>query len=234
MRRTGGFTLIELVAALTLFALLAAIAFGVMGSAIRAAGGGERLAESVERVRVAQEFVRRQLALALPLAFASDPTTGAPVIFEGGEREVRFVAQMPGHLGEGGPRQQMIALERDGRFLALVFRHLPLHPAEEESRIEDVEPVVLLAGIREGRFRYRALDGAAEPGEWRDRWEETAQPPVWVGLELELATQEHRAAWPDLVVALQVDGVPGGAFLFAPSGSGIDFGPRPIGGGGGP
>lgn len=233
MIRTRGFTLVELVAALTLFALLTAIAFGIMGSATRAAASGERLADSVERVRVAQEFLRRQIALALPLAFASDPASGAPVIFEGDSRELRFVAQMPGHLGEGGPRRQLIRLERDGRAMALVFRHLPLHPAEEDSRIEDTEPVVLLAGIRDGGFRYRGLDGAAEPGEWRDRWEESAQPPVWVELQLELDPEVHRTIWPPLLVALQIDGVPGGAFLFGPGPGGVDFGPRPpIGGGG--
>lgn len=233
MRRTGGFTLIELVAALTLFALLAAIAFGIMGSATRAAAGGERLAESVERVRVAQEFLRRQLAFALPLAFASDPASGTPVIFEGEERGLSFVAQMPGHLGEGGPRRQRITLERDGRAWALVFRHLPLHPAEEGARIEEVEPVVLLAGIRDGRFRYRGVEAAGEPGDWRDRWEETTQPPVWVEVLLELDPEAHRVRWPELVVALQVDGVPGGAFLFGPAPGGVDFGPRPPGGGGG-
>lgn len=234
MRRRRGFTLVELVAALTLFALLAAIAFGIMGSATHAAASGERLADSVERVRVAHEFLRRQLAYALPLAFANDPASGAPVIFKGTEREIHFVAQMPGHLGEGGPRRQMLSLERDGRDVLLLFRHLPLHPAEEGVRIEETEPVVLLTGIRSGGFRYRGIESSAEPGAWREDWEEGAQPPVWVEIELELDPEVHRVAWPTLVVALQIDGVPGGAFLFGPGPGGIDFGPRPPGAGGRP
>ncbi|MDW8478927.1 MAG: prepilin-type N-terminal cleavage/methylation domain-containing protein [Xanthomonadales bacterium] len=225
-----GFTLVELVAALTLFALLAAIAFGTMGGAVRAAAGGERLAAASERVRVTQQFLRRQIGFALPLPFAADAATGSPIVFRGDREAMEFVAQMPGHLGEGGPRRQRLALERVGRGLALTFRFMPLTPLDPSKEIEDEEPVVLLAGLRGGRFRYRGLDDGLEPGEWSEEWQDHARPPLWVAVELELA-EEEPVSWPELVVALQVDGVVGGLFLFGPSPGGVDFGPRPGGGG---
>lgn len=226
MRRTAGFTLVEILVALVLLALLMATAFGTLGGATRAAAAGEALVEEINRIRVTQELLRMQLSRALPLALDFDERDGLPILFEGESERLRFVAQMPGHLGEGGPQVQLVELidGRDG--LELVFKHSPMQPIDEGANAEDSEGVVLLSGLRSGAFRFRGYDEEGEVGEWQDAWETPNVPPLMVELDLELA-EDSRVTWPLLQVALLVDSVPGGAALSAPRPPGQDFGPRP-------
>jgi general secretion pathway protein J len=222
-----GFTMVEILVAMVLLALLLATAYGTLGGATRAAAGGEALVEEVNRVRVTQELLRMQLSRALPLAFEFDEADGMPRLFEGESSRVRFVAQMPGHLGEGGPQVQLVELARGERGLDLVFRHQPLHPIDEGSVIEDHEGIVLLSGLRSGAFRFRGYDETGELDDWQDSWETASVPPLLVELDLELA-EDSRVTWPTLQVALMVDSVPGGAFLPVPRAE-PDFGPPPGG-----
>jgi general secretion pathway protein J len=224
-RPAAGFTMVEILAAMVLLAVLLATAYGTLGGATRAAAGGEALIEETNRIRVTQELLRMQWSRALPLAFEFDESEGLPRLFEGDAEHVRFVAQMPGHLGEGGPQVQLVELTRGRDGLDLVFKHLPLHPIDEGQLADDVEGVVLLRGLRSGAFRFRGYDEEGELGEWLDAWDTPHLPPLMVELDLELA-EDSRVSWPLLQVALLVDSVPGGAFLAAPSG-GPDFGPRP-------
>ncbi len=224
-----GFTLVEILVAIVLLALLLATAYGTLAGATRAAAGGEKLVEEINRIRVTQELLRMQWSRALPLPFDFDETEGTPRLFEGDAEHVRFVAQMPGHLGEGGPQVQLVELTsgRDG--LDLVFKHHPLHPTDEGSVADDSEGVLLLSGLREGAFRFRGYDDQGELGEWQDTWETPGIPPLMVELDLELG-EASRVTWPLLQVALLVDSVPGGSILPTRPPGGADFGPSPAAG----
>ena len=68
-RAARGFTLVELLLATVLLALLVAGAWSGIRTATRAASSGEELIERTNRVRVAQEFLRRELTQSLALAY---------------------------------------------------------------------------------------------------------------------------------------------------------------------
>jgi general secretion pathway protein J len=222
---TRGFTLVEILVAMVLLAVLLATAFGTLGGATRAVAGGEALVEEINRIRVTQELLRMQWSRALPLAFAHDEREGLPLLFEGDAEHVRFVAQMPGHLGEGGPQVQLVELSRGRNGLDLVFKHLPLNPIDEFATTDDEEGIVLLSGLRSGAFRFRGYDENGELGEWMDAWDTPHVPPLMVELDLELA-EDSRVSWPRLQVALLVDSVPGGSRMPGTRPH-IDFGPVP-------
>lgn len=231
-RDARGFTIVEILVAMVLLAMLLATAYGTLGGATRAAVGGELLIEEINRVRVTQELLRMQWSRALPLAYDYDEREGTPMLFSGDAEHVRFVAQMPGRLGEGGPQVQLVELSsgRDG--LELVFKHHPLHPIDEGSVADDSEGVILLSGLRGGAFRFRGYDEEGELGEWLDAWETPSMPPLMVELDLELG-EDSRVTWPLLQVALLVDSVPGGGMLQNVRRNEPDFGPAPPSGDGG-
>ncbi len=68
----SGFTLVELLLALTLMSMLLALAYGGLRAATRATDRGQTILEDSSRIRMAHQFVRKQLNQVLPLAFAQE------------------------------------------------------------------------------------------------------------------------------------------------------------------
>ena len=210
--RRRGFTLLEMLIAVTLLALLVALAYGTLRTAVRAMRSGEALITRTDRLRTTQEFLRRQLSHAMPLAFERLEDTGENRVFVAGPDELRFVAPMPGHLSRGGPHVQWLALDGD----ALLFDHAQLNgydPADPKAGNKR-EPVVLLEGNRDARFEFRELDPeTGELGEWESDWDDPQRLPLLVRLAVEF-DEDSRQHWPDLEIPLLVATAAPGMFGF--------------------
>lgn len=213
-----GFTLIEIVLAMILVALIMGIAVGGIRMSRKAAENGERRIEAINSIRVTQEFLRKQLSRVLPLAYATDKEAGKNYVFEGADDEVTFVASMPSYLSNGGPYVQRIEIERG----ELRFHHRMLLSEEDEEG----EPVVLLDRIRRGHFEYRGIDEEGKLGDWEEEWEDPSRTPMMVRLELEFERDSH-LPWPLLEVPLLIDvgGVNNAYRFFGESEEGADPGP---------
>lgn len=205
-RAARGFTLVELLLATVLLALLVAGAWSGIRTATRAASSGEELIERTNRVRVAQEFLRRELTQSLALAYEEEVGTGQRLMFGGERDQLTFVAPMPGYLGRGGPYVQQLSFVSGDGGRQLVFHHALLngYDAREESVERRSEPVVLLDRIRSARFQFRAIDERGELGDWRDEWDKPGQLPLLVRVELEFE-RDANMDWPELVIPLMVD-----------------------------
>lgn len=195
---SAGFTLIEVVLAMILVGLIMAIAVGGIRMSRKAAESGERRVEATNSIRVTQEFLRKQFSRTLPLAFATDRAQGRNFVFEGDDREITFVAPMPGYLSSGGPYVQRLSIERG----ELRFHHRML--LDEDPDADDAEPVVLLDRIRRGRFEYRGIDDQGRLGDWDDDWEDPSRTPMMVRLSLEFE-RNSGLSWPLLEVPLLID-----------------------------
>jgi general secretion pathway protein J len=211
--RARGFTLLELLLAMTLLALLIAGAFSGIRTATRATERGEAAIERSNKLRVAQEFLRRQVSHALALPFSRVPGTGEMTVFAGERDQLTFVAPMPGYFSRGGPHVQALAVENEGGDRRLVFRHAMLNGYDLETEaIDEVEPVVLYQGIREARFEYRGIDDFGRLEDWSERWEKKGRSPVMVRVTLEFE-RELGIVWPELVIPLRVDAAAASASL---------------------
>src|SRR5699024_6972764 len=65
--REGGFTLIEVLLAIALVSIIMAMAYGGFRASVRATSSGEAVIEQTNRLRVVQQFMRRQLMQARAL-----------------------------------------------------------------------------------------------------------------------------------------------------------------------
>jgi general secretion pathway protein J len=212
-RRSRGFSLLEVLLAITLLALLLAGAMSGIRAATRAMHSGEQNIERTNRLRVAQEFIRRELGRSLPLAFGQEHGSGANFVFQGENDFLRFVAPMPGHLSRGGPYVQTLELARGRNGLQLVFTHNMLNGFDlDKLKPDDGMPVLLLDGIRRGRFEYRKFDDQNELEDWKDDWENPSVLPVMVRIDLEM-TPESGLVWPTMEIPLILD-TSGGVRLF--------------------
>lgn len=204
VRRECGFTLMEVVIALVLLALLMSLAYGAFRTTAASVERGEALIDRTERMRVAQQFLRRQLSFALPMMFERvDLGADENKVFEGDGETLRYVAPMPGYLARGGAHVQTLRLRSDGDGLRLEFEHVllngfdPLEPAPREQR----PPVVLLQGASDASFEYRGLDEEGLLGEWLSSWEDRARLPLMVRLNVEWPDRAQMR-WPPLDVPL--------------------------------
>jgi general secretion pathway protein J len=200
-----GFTLIEVMLAILLLAVLLAAAFGGIRSAVKGMHIGENLMDRTNRLRVAQEFIRHQLSRTLPLPFGQEHGTGKNLMFEGKHDLMRFVAPMPGYLSNGGAYVQTLELTNTRNGKQLLFNHWMLNGFDvDKLRHGDSEPVVLMDQVDSGKFEYRKLDDQGELEDWSDDWDDPSITPVMIRIELKMR-KEALVGWPDMEIPLVLD-----------------------------
>ena len=200
-----GFTLIEVTLAILLFALLLAGTYGSIRTAVRSIESGESAINRTNRLRVAQEFVRRQISRAMPLPFARDKHTNSNFVFEGARDKIRFVAPMPGYLSKGGPYVQTLAFAGNrsgGR--QLLFNDEMLNGFDIDAKRSDNEPSLLLDQIQEGRFEFRTIDENGELTDWSDKWDDAGVTPVMVRIIVRMLPAA-RVEFPEMQIPLMLD-----------------------------
>jgi general secretion pathway protein J len=217
MRRGKGFTLVELLLAITLLSMLLALAYGGLRAATRASARGQVILQESGRLRMAHQFVRKQLNQAIPLAFAETEGETAQEdvseVFLGASRSIRFVGPMPGYLGFGGPQVQELNIVNGEEGLELVLEHA-LVQGFEESMLSQRAPIVLIDHIEYAEFEFQGRDEEGELLSWTNVWVETETMPVAVSLDIKFMEGSY-TDWPLLVSAVKIDpsvvaGVSGG------------------------
>jgi len=120
-RAARGFTLLEVLMAVLLLAVLIGGAYGGLRASANAMRAGEAAIDRTDRLRTAQEFLRRQISNILPLGYGHNDQQGLNIVFEGAAQTMRFVAPMPGYLSRGGPYVQTLELVNGKNGLQLQF-----------------------------------------------------------------------------------------------------------------
>lgn len=194
-----GFTLLEILAAMVLLALLMLGVYAGIRTATHTVHAGTLAVQRMDSLRAAQQFVRRELSQARALPWARD-THGNAVYFIGTPDSIRFVAPLPGYLGKLGPQLQTLQLVRDGKAMRLQVSFAQLPPDGSTPR-QLGKPQVLLRGIRAGRFTYLGWPTDTAASAWQADWPTMNSLPALVQIKLRLAD----ASWPLLRVAPRVD-----------------------------
>lgn len=204
-RHVTGFTLVELLLAITLMSILLALTYTGLRAATRSSQRGELMLAAGGELRASHQFIRRQLNQMLPLAFGEvDDAEALRIVFEGEAKHIKYVAPMPGYLGAGGPQVQLIeVVNGDNGEVVVQFSHALLQGFEED-RLYDRDPVILLEGVSSAGFEFLGVDEEGELTGWTTSWEQQDRLPVAVRLDLEFSA-ESNLHWPDLVAGVRVD-----------------------------
>lgn len=218
--RQAGFTLVELLIALSLLSMIVVLLFGGIQLGSRSWDGSEARAERNTEMRMVWRLLHDHLAQAKPL-FHADGDQGRALLFYGARDALEFVAPMPGYLGVGGDYVIRIQRARSRDGTALWFTRWLYHEEilEGEGAIPEWESLAGRASLmREGEPEDRAyytrsllvegledieIDyfGATAPGEepdWSGDWEEESVLPSLVRMRL----RDARGAWPEMIFAL--------------------------------
>lgn len=218
--RSAGFTLVELLLAITLMSILLGLTYTGLSAATRSSQRGELLLAAGGELRSSHQFIRRQLNQMLPLSFAeTDDAQPLRIVFEGDARRIKYVAPMPGYLGAGGPQVQLVeVVDGDDGEMLIQFSHALLQGFTED-RLYDRDPVILLTGVSSAGFEFLGKDEQGELTGWVSSWDQQDILPVAVRLDLDF-TGELNLQWPDLAAGVKVDEdaiEAGGGSLGAPS-----------------
>ena len=204
-QRSAGFTLVELLLAITLMSILLGLTYSGLRAATRSSQRGELLLAAGGELRASHQFIRRQLNQMLPLPYAvTEDAEEFRIVFEGDAKHIQYVAPMPGYLGAGGPQVQLIEIvNADDGELLIQFSHALLQ-GFEESRLMDRDPVILLEGVSSASFEFLTEDEEGELIGWTASWDQQNTLPIAVRLDLEF-TEELNMQWPDLAAGVRVD-----------------------------
>jgi general secretion pathway protein J len=207
--RATGFTLLEVLASLALLGLLMLGVYAGVRIATRSVHVGNARIERLDQVRAAQQLLRRELAQALSQTIDHDDH-GKPLVFEGAAQGLRYVAPLPGYLGQLGPQLQTLRLVDDGAGGLRLELGLAVLPPDGSGPLPVGEPQVLVDHVRAGRFSYRGVDVRGRITPWLASWPDGRTLPRLVRVQLQL---DGIVSWPTLEVPLRVDagGVGSGA-----------------------
>jgi len=204
-----GFTLLELLVAITLLGLIATMAFSGFRLGVRA---WEAADEHGHEVYLIQQMLRERISAAyLPTEFNADAAfEDGAALFDGGPDHISFIAPLPDLFGAGGLYRVTIELVADAGDSALVMSWRLWRPPGEAGAARTAEPSedaaarrTLLDGIEAARFAFfgpREEFGAESA--WQEAWRRRIDLPTLVRIEL-----EHRQHdWPALVIAPRAAG----------------------------
>lgn len=161
-RSTRGFSLVEVLAATVLMAIILSVIATVTAQWLPNWGRGFARVQHSEIVALGLERIVADLAAAemVPTGRATPP-----FVFDGTEASVTFVRTVLGPNASGGLELVRIATADDDRGPALIRARAPFLPANEGPRPGFSDSVVLLRGPYRVSFSY-----AGEDRVWRDTW----------------------------------------------------------------
>jgi general secretion pathway protein J len=167
-RRPGeaGFTLLEMVMALVIFGMIAAVVYSAFYFGHRAVTSGERAADENQRMRLAEEMLGRQLRSTVYYCAKHDEEDVA--FFLGAADGMSFVTSAPQSRGGTGLVVVTYRLV-DGKLVVEERANFTPDDLYDPPRDAHVDSAVLLDGFTSFRFEY--LPREERDLGWSDKWD---------------------------------------------------------------
>jgi prepilin-type N-terminal cleavage/methylation domain-containing protein len=165
---SSGFTLIEVVLALTIFALIAAILYGAFSLGHSAMAKSQVSSARNQKQRSIADLLGSYVRSAFPYRESPQEQT---IFFEGDSEKLTFVsAYSQGMGGRGMAKIQISTAEGENERASLTLEEtVPVRINSEVAAAGQIYSIVLEDNIKEFRLAY--LDPQAEEETWEDRWD---------------------------------------------------------------
>lgn len=201
-RPSAGFTLIELVVAMTLLGTMMLLLYAGLSFALRSWDAGDANGRRTADRRIGENFLRRELLEMFPMRW-KDPTT-VKVAFSGEAQRLRFVSSRPAGISMGGLALVGVEVEGDARARErhLVMRRaMPDDEARDFGPLDSAERSILIADVESVTFAYFGAENDFSEPKWTDAWTLPARVPQLVSIRVKAADGTFL---PEMVVKLML------------------------------
>lgn len=183
-RSPDGFTLLELLVALSLLSMMVGALVGGLRLGTRAWESG-RVSASLDEAETATRAVASQIERAFPASVRR--VNGPPVMaFDGRPDSLRFVALSEGEAQWGGLITTEIGATGEGRGYALNAWTRVFRDEDFDSGRDAMRATALIENLAYLRLSYFGATEAMQNPQWRDDWREIAVLPRLVSVRIGL------------------------------------------------
>ena len=196
-----GFTLIEVLIAMTLLGIMVVVLFSSMKTCAESWQKGEDKITQVNEVAVVHQFFQRHLSLALPLWDDFSEEGNKVFAFQGKSQSLQFVSSFPASAKKSGLQRFSLDLIKDGDGQAIQVSITPFYPVTEgeEWRKEEVD---LLRHVQSFSLAYYELEDPEAEGIWQEEWLDRETLPRLVKIKI---ARDDGSFWPDMIVDFKVE-----------------------------
>lgn len=193
----SGFTLVELIVALTLLGIMAAAMFGALRLSARVSdAGAERIAAVTDRMAAVQ-FLRNRLREAVPMLIPQPDGNQGPG-FQGMATSMQFIAPMPAQIGRGG--FYVFSLQQDRLDDGPPMLGWSLLRPDAVLRLDSGQrnPRPLLTEDVRLSFRYYGISEAGDGARWHGNWEGFRPPEL-----IEIVIKDSDGEGPETIIRVR-------------------------------
>ncbi len=197
----AGFTLIEVLIAMTLLGIMVVLLFSSMKTCAESWQKGEDKIAEVNDAAVVYQFFQHHLTTALPLWDDFTEKDNRVFAFQGKHEEIQFVSSFPASAKKTGLQLFSLKLMKDdeGQFIQVSIT--PFFPSAEGDEWRK-EEVTLLNHVSNFSLSYFGSDDLQGEGYWQDVWQQESQPRL-VKIKIE---RDDGNYWPDMVFDMKFSG----------------------------
>ncbi len=196
----SGFTLIEVLIAMTLLGVMVVLLFSSMKICADSWQKGEDKITEVNDVAVVYQFFQHHLSTAKPLwDDFSDENKIKIFAFQGKSQELQFVSAFPASAKKSGLQLFSLKLINDGTEQIIQVSITPFFPSAEGQEWRH-EEVTLLRHVRNFSLSYFGSDDTQVEGFWQEDWLAKGSQPQLVKIKIE---RDGGSFWPEMVVELK-------------------------------
>jgi general secretion pathway protein J len=201
-RASRGFTLIELVVAMTILGTMMLLLYSGLSFGLRSWDAGDAVGRASADRRIGEHFVRRELSELFPMRWKDG--TKLRFAFEGTPQSLRFVSSRPAGVGQGGLSLVGLEVAGDARNAdrSLVMRRaMPDDNADSFAPLEQAEPAVMISGVDAVEFAYFGAENDFTDPKWNDDWPYVARVPQMIRIRIK---RTDGTVLPEMVVRLML------------------------------
>lgn len=193
----NGFTLLELLVAITITSLMASIMYIDLQFSVNAWKTGEARLNQMGQISTIQDFLRGRLEKAYPKWKVDDNNIGS-VAYHGEPNFISFLTPMQVYLGKAPLSEVSIGVKetKPGQNDLEVMWKAKL---PKENDVVQLEETVLLENIADVEFEYYGSEDVDKEPVWLKEWVNKTQPPFLISVSVHFLSGDDRV-WPVLTV----------------------------------